>query len=107
VIVRTWRGRVPAAHAEGFLAHLLATGVADYAKQPGCREVRVWRADDGEDVVCFTLISIWSSMDAVRAYAGSVPHVAVLYPEDERFELVPDRTVEHHALAFANPEVGA
>lgn len=106
MIVRTWSGRVPLAHADLFHAHLLATGVADYRAQPGCHEVRLWRADEGA-IARFTLVSIWSDMDAIRTYAGDEPEVAVLYPDDERFELVPDRVVEHHALVLADPSVGA
>jgi len=106
MIVRTWSGRVPVAHAEGFHAHLLATGVADYRKHSGCCDVRLWRRDDA-DVAIFTLVSLWTDMDAIRAYAGEAPETAVLYPEDEAFELVPDRIVEHHLLLLADPGVEA
>lgn len=37
-------------------------------------------------------------MDEIRAYAGSTPEVAVVYPEDERFELVADRRVTHYEV---------
>jgi quinol monooxygenase YgiN len=104
MIVRTWTGRVPVANAEDFHAHLLATGVADYRKNSGCCDVRLWRRDDA-DVAVFSLVSLWIDMDAIRAYAGEALEIAVLYPEDEAFELDPDRTVQHHQLLLADPMV--
>lgn len=105
MIVRTWSGRVPLAHADGFRAHLLATRVADYRLQPGCREVRLWCADAEDRTVRFPLVSVCSDMDAIRAYADDEPADAALYPDDERFELVPDRVAVHHALVLADPPV--
>jgi len=102
MIVRTWSGRVPALHRDGFYAHLLATGVADYRAQHGCVDVRLWCSDDGTTAT-FTLVSLWTDMAAIRTYAGDQPEVAVLYPNDERFALDPDRTVQHHRLLLADP----
>lgn len=106
MIVRTWSGRVPLGHADLFHAHLLATGIADYRAQPGCHEIKLWRTDE-DAIVRFTLVSIWSDMDAIRSYAGNEPEVAVLYPDDQCFELVPDRVVKHSALVLADPAVVA
>ena len=106
MIVRIWTGRVPVANAEGFYGHLLATGVAGYRKHSGCCDVRLWRRDDA-GVAEFTLVSLWTDMDAIRAYAGETPEIAVLYPEDEAFGLDPDRTVQHHQLLLADPAVKA
>lgn len=77
MMVRTWSGRVPL--------------VADYRLQPGRHEVRLWCADAEDRTVRFTLVSVWSDMDAIRAYAG--------------FERVPDRVAVHHALVLADPPV--
>jgi len=104
MIVRTWSGRVPLAHAEGFHAHLSRTGVADYRRQAGCAEIRLWRRDEAGSAL-FTLVSTWIGMDAIRAYAGDRPEIAVLYPDDDRFELVPDRHVTHHELVASEPSI--
>jgi quinol monooxygenase YgiN len=104
MIVRTWSGRVPSEHGAGFHEHLLATGVADYRAQPGCVDVRLWCSDDGVTAT-FTLVSIWTDLSAIRAYAGDRPEIAVLYPEDGRFGLEPDRNVRHHTLLLADPRV--
>ena len=95
MIARTWHGKVPLEHATAFHLHLRETGVRDYRKQPGCVAVQVWRRDrDGW--AHFVLTSVWDSMESIRRYAGDVPEVAVLYPGDEAFGLVPDTTVEHY-----------
>jgi hypothetical protein len=97
VIARSWGGRVPLAHADGFHRHLLATGVADYQRQPGCLDVQLWRRD-ADGWASFLLLSVWRDLDAIRAYAGDCPEVAVLYPEDDAFGLVPDRSVTHYTV---------
>ncbi|MEU6717332.1 antibiotic biosynthesis monooxygenase [Nonomuraea sp. NPDC046802] len=99
MIARTWRGRVPARHADAFERHLLATGVADCSALAGYLGAEVARADiDGH--VEFRLITYWQSWEAISAFAGPDLGTAVLYPGDERYELVPDRSVEHHHITY-------
>ena len=33
----------------------------------------------------FVMFTLWDSMDAVKAFAGDRPEVAVYYPEDDRY----------------------
>lgn len=102
MIARTWGGKVPEAQAGAFHRHLLLTGVADYRAQDGCLEVRLWRRD-AEGWAHFLLSSVWRDMAAVRAYAGETPEVAVLYPGDDAFGLVPDRDVTHYHVLDLEP----
>lgn len=95
LIARSWGCRTPLRHAEGFHRHLLETGVADYRRQAGCRDVRLMRRDSGE-VTHFMLLSFWESMDAIRAYAGDEPEIPVLYHGDEVYGLDPDLFVSHY-----------
>jgi len=97
MIVRTWSGRVPQQHAEGFRSHVAATSVAEFRAQPACVDVALWRRIEREWVV-FTFVSTWRDMDSIRAYAGPDPARAVHYPGDEAFGLVPDAMVTHHEL---------
>lgn len=41
-------------------------------------------------------------MEAIRGYAGESPDVAVLYPKDDAFGLVPDLTVTHYLVLDLN-----
>lgn len=97
MIARAWGGRVPLEHARGFHRHLLETGVADYRRQPACLDVQLWRRDE-DGWAHFLLLSTWRDMDAIRAYAGQMPGLAVLYRGDEMFGLVPDTTVTHYEV---------
>jgi hypothetical protein len=106
MIARTWGGQVPLSQAEGFCAHLMRTGVADYRQQPGCHEVRLLRRD-GDGWTHFLLLSVWQDMAAIRVYAGEKPEVAVLYPEDDAFGLIPDRTVTHYQVMDLQSEAAA
>jgi heme-degrading monooxygenase HmoA len=52
--------------------------------------------DDGKSE--FTLISLWDSWDAIKAFAGSDPEKAVFYPEDEKFLLERGPRVTHYEV---------
>lgn len=97
MIVRTWSGKVPLGKAEGFHRHLLATGVKDYRCRAGCLDIALWRRDEDGWAV-FTLVSTWSDVETIRAYAGHDLERAMLYPDDQSFDLVPDLRAHHHQL---------
>lgn len=101
MIARTWNGRVPAHHADGFEQHLLATGVAEATRLSGYAGAQVLR-DEAEGHVEFRLVTYWDSWDSIRRFAGARPTTAVLYPGDEAYELVPDLTVRHHLVRFTH-----
>jgi heme-degrading monooxygenase HmoA len=97
MIARIWRGATATDRAQDYLAYLERTGLAEYRATPGNHGVQVLlRAEDG--ITRFTLISYWESMDAVRAFAGDDPEVAVFYPEDDDFLVERDPGVEHHEV---------
>ena len=97
MIARTWGGKVPLGQANGFHRHLLETGVADYRRQPGCLQTWMWRRD-ADGWAHFQLVSLWCDLAAVHGYAGTAADLAVLYPGDERFGLVPDATATHYEV---------
>jgi heme-degrading monooxygenase HmoA len=102
MIARTWRGTTRAADADAYVRYLEATGVAAYRRTPGnrgvllLRRVRDGRAD-------FLLVSLWDSEDAVRAFAGDDPERAVFYPEDDRYLIARDESVDHYDLIGPPP----
>jgi heme-degrading monooxygenase HmoA len=51
----------------------------------------------------FTLISLWESWDAIKAFAGAEYEKAVYYPEDQRFLLQQDPNVTHHEVLSSPP----
>jgi heme-degrading monooxygenase HmoA len=82
-------------HEEGFVQHLRRTGIEDYEDNDGCLGHELWTRRDLEWTY-FVLTSKWVSWEAIEAFAGSDPEIAVLYPGDEEFGLVPERTVHHY-----------
>lgn len=97
MIVRTWHGCVPAKHATGFAEHLQLTGVQHSRGVKGNLGALVKRVSQ-EDWEHFFLATYWQDIEAVKAFAGNDYHVAVTYPDDERFELLSDPYVFQHEV---------
>lgn len=95
MIARIWHGVTRAEQAADYLKYLEATGIPDYKNTPGNKGVQVLQRIDG-DQAHFTLISLWESYDAIRAFAGDDIEKAHYYPEDEQFLLEMEPTVTHH-----------
>lgn len=98
-IARVWSGHIPAAEAEGFHRHLLATGVAEVQAVEGNLGAIVLRRAEGGRVR-FTLLTVWSDVEAVRRYSGSDINAAKLYPGDDRFGLEPDLRAAQHEILY-------
>ncbi|NUR92512.1 MAG: hypothetical protein HOY71_51285 [Nonomuraea sp.] len=76
---------------------LQRTGLADYTATPGNKGVYFTRRELGERTE-FYAISIWESWEAIKAFAGDDPEVAVYYPEDDAFLLDREHGVEHYEV---------
>ena len=95
MIARIWRGAVAEADRDAYAEYMDATGVAGYTSTPGNRGVWMLRRDvDGKTE--FLMFTLWDSMEAVEAFAGERPEVAVFYPEDDRFLVERDEFVSHY-----------
>jgi heme-degrading monooxygenase HmoA len=100
MIARTWHGAVPLERAEAYHAYLLNTGVPDLQATAGNRGVYVMRRAEGE-LAHFLMISLWDSLDAIRAFAGDDVEVARYYPEDREFLLELAPNVTHYEVLTA------
>jgi heme-degrading monooxygenase HmoA len=98
MIARMWRGAVRAGQGDAYAAYLDRTGVADCRATPGNRGVWVLRRDLS-DRTEFIFISLWESLQAIRAFAGADVERARYYPEDADFLLALDPTVAHYETA--------
>ena len=98
MIARIWRGITLAEKADAYIDYLHQTGLRDYASTPGNRGVSVLRRLQGEHSE-IVLISLWDSMEAVRAFAGENPEHSVYYPEDENYLLEMEPLVRHYEVA--------
>lgn len=98
MIARIWRGITLAEKADAYMAYLHDTGLKDYADTAGNRGVSVLRREQGEHCEIM-LVSLWDSMEAVRAFAGENPERSVYYPEDSQFLLEMEPLVRHYEVA--------
>ena len=106
MIARIWRGITLKEKADDYLDYLHRTGLRDYAATPGTRGVSVLRRNQGEHCEIM-LISLWDSMDAVRAFAGENPDRSVYYPEDDQYLLQMEPLVRHYDVSELPPEIVA
>jgi len=98
VIAREWKCRLPRRHRDGFMEHLYATGVAETSALPGYRGYQILERELPYDVAEVTLVTYWGSLEDIKAFAGEDIGVAVLYPGDEVYELVPETVVRHYEV---------
>ena len=103
MIARTWHGVVPLEKAEAYHAYLLDTGVPDLRATPGNRGVYVLRRAEGEQAHFF-MISLWVSLEAIRAFAGDDIERARYYPRDREFLTELEPTVTHYEVLEAPVE---
>ena len=99
MIMREWRGRVPHDRADAYEAFLRISGIADYGKTPGNRGI--WMLlDRSGDAAEFTLLTLWDSEHAIRAFAGDDIGLARYYPEDDGFLLEKVKHVRHYEVLW-------
>jgi heme-degrading monooxygenase HmoA len=98
VIARIWRGAVQQRDADAYAEYMTETGVAAYASTPGNRAVWMLRRDVDEQTE-FVMLTLWDSLDAVKAFAGDDYQSAVFYPEDDRFLVERDLEATHYVVA--------
>jgi len=101
VIARTWRGAVRAEDADRYLAYLEETGLANYRTTPGNRGATVFRRILGNECE-FLILSLWESRKSIEAFAGSDIGRARFYPEDDRFLVNRDLTVNHYEVVWSS-----
>ena len=106
MIMRTWRGAVRPEDADRYLDHQAGTGVAGYRATAGNLGVLVLRREAG-DLVEVTTVSLWGSMDAVRAFAGDDPSVARFYPGDDDLLVEKDLHADHFEVTGADLDLEA
>jgi hypothetical protein len=97
MIVRLWHGRVAAAKAQAYREFLTLRAIPDYRSVEGNVSVCILERQDGE-VVHFITMTSWSSLKAIKGFAGEDAEVAKYYPEDRDFLLEFEPTVVHYEV---------
>jgi heme-degrading monooxygenase HmoA len=97
MIARIWRGWTKRSDAGAYAEYTRRVGLAAYRATPGNRGAWILQRDVGDRTEILTL-SLWESEDAIRRFAGDDISRAVFYPEDDRFLIQRELTVEHYRV---------
>jgi antibiotic biosynthesis monooxygenase (ABM) superfamily enzyme len=97
VIARVWRGATRAEDAKEYAAYIEESGVGPARALPGARGSLVLRRIDG-DRALFETIILFDSLDDVHAFAGEEIGTARFFPEDDRYLVDRELTVEHYEV---------
>ena len=103
MIARIWSGAVRTPDADEYAGYIQETGFAEYGRTPGNRGAWLLRRED-QGTTEFIALSLWESVDAIRAFAGEDIEAAVLYPEDERYLIGGESRTAHYEVADHVPD---
>jgi heme-degrading monooxygenase HmoA len=99
MVVRVWRGKTRAVDADGYQDYLRS--YEGYRKTPGYVGSLLLRKEAQEETE-FVLISLWTSMDAIAAYAGADVEKANLHDYDKAVLTAADPKAAHYTLAHGD-----
>lgn len=98
MIARLWRGWAPPDRADEYQRHYEDEVSVHLTGVHGFRGARLLRRPEGEEVA-FISIAFFTSMQAVRAFAGDHPQRAVVEEAAQRLLSRWDEEVSHHEVA--------
>ncbi len=101
MIARIWQGATAPSHADGYVAHLRERTFPGLTGIPGHRGAYALRRTSGSRVE-FTVITLWDSIDAIRAFAGADADAAVVPPEALALLASHDDRAVHWEVALDN-----
>jgi heme-degrading monooxygenase HmoA len=95
MILRTWHGCTAPGNALAYVQHLQSNVLPELRTIPGFRGALLSREDRASDVEFFVQTK-WSSMEAIRSFAGDDVGRAVVEPEAVAVLTSFDATVRHY-----------
>ena len=95
-ILREWRAEIRRPKKAPFVEYIRATGIAGYRGTPGNLGAAVAVRDLDADRSEIVTLSWWTSLDAIRAFAGDPVDQARYYPADAEYLLTRPATVLHY-----------
>jgi uncharacterized protein len=102
-ILRIWKGRALEGKAAEYIQHASTHVFPALRAIAGYRGAYLLRRPVGSDVE-FTVLTLWESMEAVRRFAGSEPHKAVIDPEARAVLTDFDECVTQFEIVDHRPE---
>jgi heme-degrading monooxygenase HmoA len=102
MIVRIWRGETERACAQAYHDHVTGRVFPELTKISGHRGAYLLRRETGARVE-FLAVTLWDSLESVKAFAGADPDVAVVEPEARAVLAEFDDFVRHYEVAHGPP----
>jgi heme-degrading monooxygenase HmoA len=99
MIARMWRGWAPPETADDYRRHYETDVAAHLGDVDGFRGARLLSRPDGDEVL-FTSITYFTTLDAVRAFAGENYELAVLEDAARAALSRWDERVSHHEVVL-------
>ncbi|HEV8332325.1 MAG TPA: antibiotic biosynthesis monooxygenase [Steroidobacteraceae bacterium] len=97
MIARHWRGLVKRERADAYVEHLQSQTLPQLVQLAGFHDARVLRRDLPQGVE-FLVVTIWESLDSIRAFAGTDVESAVVPPEARDMMIEYDRKARHYEV---------
>ena len=97
MIARRWSCRARPENAEGYVNHFQESVLPALRRIDGHRGAHVLKRILGDESEILVM-TLWESMDAIRAFAGEDPNVAVVEDEAKVFLSRFDSRVEHYEV---------
>jgi heme-degrading monooxygenase HmoA len=94
LIARIWRGQTFASVADEYSRYLYERGVCEIAKIPGNCGVQMLRRVH-DDVAEFQVLSYWSSIEAIKRFAGDNYELVHHLPDDPKYMVGSQPSVQH------------
>ena len=101
-ILREWRAESRRTKKAAYVAYVCTTGITAYRDTPGNLGATVAVRDLDADRSEIVTLSRWTSLDAVRAFAGEPVDQARYYPADDEYLLTRPATVLHYESSDTN-----
>lgn len=99
MIARQWKGYATANGAGAYADHLRDSVLPQLRELNGFRGASLARREIGQEVELL-VTTRWDSMEAVRAFAGDKPEVAVVEPAARAVLTGYDQTVAHYEVVL-------
>jgi heme-degrading monooxygenase HmoA len=97
MIARHWRGLVKRDRADAYVEHLQSDTLPQLVQLAGFLDAKVLRRNL-PDGVEFLVVTIWDSLDAIRAFAGTDVESAVVPPKAREMMVEYDRKARHYEV---------
>ena len=107
MILRQWSAEMRSDKVPAYREYFARTGARDYAATPGilCFQLMFGTLDEQRSRVM--TLSWWTSLDAIRAFAGDDYTRARYYAEDAQYFLTLPPHVEHFDVAMSEGTAAA